>query len=97
MAMESKVNLQCKNIFHLEDFMVMYSIYNLDTLEKLTLYIKCITEQLGMKNLFASKLNQWYKLYLTKDVIGHYVINSLLYFRTFRQKYVKMYEKSISQ
>ena len=33
MAMENKVNLQCKKIFHLEDSMVMYSIYSLDTLE----------------------------------------------------------------
>ena len=32
-AMENKVDLQCNKIFHLEDSMVMYGIYNSDTLE----------------------------------------------------------------
>ena len=31
--MENKVNLQQNKIFHLEDSMVMYGIYNSDTLE----------------------------------------------------------------
>ena len=33
--MENKMNLQCNKIIHLEDSMVMYSIYNSKTLEKL--------------------------------------------------------------
>ena len=33
--MESKVDLQCNEIFHLENSMIMYGIYNSDTLEKL--------------------------------------------------------------
>ena len=35
MAMENKINLQCNEIIHLENLMVMYNIYNSDTLEKL--------------------------------------------------------------
>ena len=34
-AMENKVNLQCNKTVHLENLMVMYSIYNSETLEKL--------------------------------------------------------------
>ena len=34
MAMDNQVNLQCNKIFHLEDSMVMYNIYNSDSLEK---------------------------------------------------------------
>ena len=34
-AMENKVDIQCNKIFHLEDSMVMYGIYNSDTLEDL--------------------------------------------------------------
>ena len=34
MAMEDKVNLQCNKIFHLEDSMFMYSVYNSYNLEK---------------------------------------------------------------
>ena len=34
-AMEKKVNLKCNKIIHLENLMVMYDIYNPDSLEKL--------------------------------------------------------------
>ena len=34
-AMENKVGIQCNKIFHLEDSMVIYGIYNSDTLENL--------------------------------------------------------------
>ena len=33
--MENRVDLQCNKIFHLEDSMVMYGVYNSDTLEDL--------------------------------------------------------------
>ena len=33
--MENKVDLECNKIFHLEDSMFMYGIYNSDTLEDL--------------------------------------------------------------
>ena len=35
MFMENKIDLQHNKIFHLGDSMVMYGIYNSDTLEKL--------------------------------------------------------------
>ena len=34
-VMKDKVDIQCNTIFHLEDSMVMYGIYNSDTLEDL--------------------------------------------------------------
>ena len=34
-AMENKVNSQCNKLIHLEDSVVMYDIYNAETLEKL--------------------------------------------------------------
>ena len=34
-AIENKVDVQCNKIFHLEDSMVLYGIYNSDTLENL--------------------------------------------------------------
>ena len=33
-AMENKINLQCNNILHLEDSVVMYGKYNSEALEK---------------------------------------------------------------
>ena len=45
----------------------------------------------------CQNLRSWYTWYLTKDGINHYVINSFLYMRTLRGKYVKMYEEFINQ
>ena len=33
--METKMNIQCNKLMHLEDTMVMYGIYNAETLEEL--------------------------------------------------------------
>ena len=51
MAMEKLINVEQNKIFHLENLMVMYGIYNSDTLKKLTKQcIQCIIQQHGMKN-----------------------------------------------
>ena len=93
MAMESKVNLQQNNFFHLENSMVMYSIFDLGTLEKLNTTVhKIHNTTTWNENLFASKLNHWFQWYLSQDEVGHYAINSLLYLRTLREKYVKIFQ-----
>ena len=57
--------------------MVMYSIYNSDTLEKLINTVhKMHNKTTWDERLFTSKLDHWY---FSKDAVGHYVINSLLY------------------
>ena len=68
-----------KQNFHLEDSMVMYSIYNADTLEILcnTVHKKHNTTTWNEK-LFAHKHNHWFHWYLSRDGVGHYAINSLL-------------------
>ena len=40
--MDSKTTIQCKKLMHLEDSMVMYGIYNAETLEKLINTVHCI-------------------------------------------------------
>ena len=76
----------------------MYNIYNLETLEKL---INTVPEMHNTttpnEKLFAGKLSSWDTWYLNKDGIGHYSINSLLYLRMIREKYVQMYKEFISQ
>ena len=82
----------------MEDSTVMYGIYNSQTLEKLITTIhKMHNSTTPNEKLFAGKLDSWYIWYLTKDAVGHYAINSLLYLRTLREKYVKMYEEFINQ
>ena len=49
------------------------------------------------ERLFAGKLSASFTWYLTKEGVNDYAINSLLYLRTLREKYVKMYEEFILQ
>ena len=78
--------------------MVLYAIYNSDTLGKLIKIVhNMYHRRTWNEKLFAGKLNHWYNWYLSKDGIGHYAINSLLFLTTTREKYVKMYERFISQ
>ena len=43
-AIENKADLQCNKIFHLEDSMVMYGVYNSDTLEDFDRHSPKITQ-----------------------------------------------------
>ena len=59
--MENKINLQCNRIIHLEDSMVMYGIYNLETLEKLIYTVHKMHNSTTLnEKLFASKPDSWY-------------------------------------
>ena len=97
-AMESKVDLQCNKIFHLENSMIMYGIYNSDTWELLiqTIYRYNNTTTWNEK-IFAGKAHVWFKWYLSTDGVGHYAINSVLFVTTIREKYVRINECFIDQ
>ena len=96
--MGSHVILQRNKIFHLEDSLVMYDIYNLATLEKLIDAVhKMHNKTTWNQKMFMGKLNDWYQWYLTKEGVQHYAINSLLYITIMREKYARTYEKFISQ
>ena len=58
--------------FSLEDLMVMYGIYNSDTLEKFinTVHKMHKTTTLN-ERLFAGKPNNWYQWYMSKDGVDH--------------------------
>ena len=87
--MENKVDIQCNKIFHLDDSMVMYGVYNSDTLEDL---IKTVHKLHNIttwnERMFAGQIKYWYNWYLTAKGINHYAINSILFLTTVREKYV---------
>ena len=92
-VMEKKVDMQHNSVFHLEDSMIMYGIYTSDTLEKIIETVhKMHNNTSWHERAFAGKLNHWFECYLSKDGVGHYTINSVLYLTTMREKYVRMYE-----
>ena len=96
--MENKVDIQINKIFHLEDLMVMYGIYNSDTLKGLINTIhKLHNKSTWNERLFAEQIKDWYHWYLLAKGVNCYVINSLLFLTTAREKYVKMYERFINQ
>ena len=78
--------------------MVMYGIYNSDTLEALIDTVHILHNQSTWnERLFAGQRIDWYHWYLSAKGVSHYVINSLLFLTTAREKYVKMYERFINQ
>ena len=97
-GMERKTDLQCNKIHHLEDTLIMYGVYNSDTLTDLTNTVhRMHNTTMWKKRTFARRLNQWFELYLHQEGMQHYAINSVLYLRSVRQKYVKMYERFIEE
>ena len=84
--MEKKTDLECIKIHHLEDTMIMYGIYNFDTLTELIETVHRMHNTTSWRErTFAGKLNQWFELYLHQDGIGHYAINSILFLTTIRK------------
>ena len=91
-------NIQYNKIHHLEDSMIMYCIYNSDTLDQLIETVHRMHNTSSWhKRTFVGKLNHWFEWYLHRDGVGHYTINSILFLTTIREKYVRMYERFIEE
>ena len=96
--MEKKTDLQSNQIHHLEDMMIMYGVYNSDTLTELIDMVHKLQNTTTWKEkTFAGKFNQVYQLYLNEEGVHHSAINSVLFLTTIREKYVKMYERFIEE
>ena len=97
-VMDQKTNIQCNTIHHLEDTMIMYSVYNSDTLKDLidTLH-RMQNFTTWNEKTFAGKLHDWMELYSHDKGVHHYAINSVLFLTMVREIYVKMYERFIEE
>ena len=90
-AMETKVNIQCTKLIHLENSMVIYWVYNTEALEKMINTIHQMhTITTANERSFTGELSTAYTWYVNKNGVHHYTINLLLYLRTLREKYVKI-------
>ena len=85
-------------IHHLEDTMIMYGIYNSDTLTDL---IDTVHRMQNFTNwnekISVGKLHDWMELYSQDEGVHNYAIKSLLFLTMVREKYVKMYERFIEE
>ena len=76
--------------------MITYGVYNSDTLTALIRTVHNMQNTTTWKErTFAGKLNQNYQAYLNEEGTHNFVINSILFLTTMREKYVKMYERFI--
>ena len=99
-AMSIKANIQHNKLIKLDDTMLMYGIYNAETLEKL---IKTVHD---IHNITSSheKLFAWehnhsvFRILYTHSLgLQQYSINSLLYVRIIQDKYISLYRELITQ
>ena len=97
-VMKEGQNIERNRIFHLEDTMIMYGIYNVDTLEKLIKMVHNMNNRSNwFEKMYAGKLKNWYNTYAIGEGTEYYAIHTLLYLRTIQEKYVKMYERFVAQ
>ena len=98
--MDSKTTIQCNKLIQLENSMLMYGIYNAETLERLINTVHHIHNTTSShEKLFAGKQSSLTLKSLYANALGlqHYSINSLLYWRTVQDKYVSLYKALITQ
>ena len=99
-AINNQVNIQCNKLMKLDDTMLMYGIYNAETLEKL---IKTVHEIHNItsshEKLFAGEHDHSLFRILYTDALGmqQYASNSLLFLRIIQDKYISLYRKLITQ
>ena len=95
--MKEKADLQHDRVYHLEDTMIMYSKYNSDTLMDLIATVHYIQNLTTWKEkMFVGKMTDWVNKELAKSK-NEYAdsVDTILFLTTVREKYVKMYERSI--
>ena len=83
---------------HLENSVVMCGTYNGETLENLINTVHSMHNYTTeIEKLFVGELNTAYTWYFSTPNMQEYAIDSLLYLRTVRDKYIQMYKEFITQ
>ena len=98
--MNDQVNIQCNKLIKLDDTMLMYGIYNTETLEKLINTAHEIHNAASShEKLFAGEHNPslFGMLYTDASGIQQNATNSLLFLRIIQDKYISLYRELITQ
>ena len=95
------MDVQRNKLMHLENTLVMYRIYNAETLENLVKTVHTLhSRQILYNGLFAGETSATYEAYSQihgAHGIQHYAVNSMLYLQMIKDKYIKIYKEFISQ
>ena len=98
--MNNQANTQHNKLMKLDDTMLMYGIYNAETLEKLIRTVHEIHNTTSShKKLFAGEHNHSLFRMLYTDALGiqQFATNSLLYLRIIQDMYISLYRVLITQ
>ena len=99
-AMDNKAIIPCNRLMQLENSMLMYGIYNVETLEKLINPVHNIHNTTSSHERLFVRLQSSLTLksfYAYSPGLHHYSINCLLYLRTTQDKYIALYRELITQ
>ena len=100
LAMDNEINVQCNKLLKLDNTMLMYGIYNAETLEKLINTVHNIHNVTSShERLFKGEHNPAiFRLSYTNNLgIQQYAYNSLLFLRVIQDKYISLYRELITQ
>ena len=98
--MENKATIQCNKLMQLGNSMLMYGIYNVETLEKLITIVHNIHNTTSShERLFARQQSSLTlkPFYAHSLALHHYSTNCLLYLRTIQHKHIALYRKLITK
>ena len=99
--MSISTEVQRNKLMHLENSLIMYGVYNMETLEKFvkTAHVLHSCQSL-VEESFAGQKVAAYEVYSRIQntcSVQHYVTNALLYLHTIKEKYIVVYTKFITQ
>ena len=81
--MNKKTDIQHNQIHHLEDSMIMYGMYNSDTLKDLIDTVHRMQNfTTWNEKTFTGKLHDWMEIYSQDEGMHNYAINSVLFLTT---------------
>ena len=99
-AVNNEVNFQCNKLLRLDNTMLMYRIYNAETLEILINTVQEIHNVTSShERLFAGEPNPalYRLLYMNALGMQQYAFDSLLFLRVVQDKYISLYKELITQ
>ena len=91
--MSSKVDIQRNKLIHLANTLVMYGVYNAETLGKGIKTVHTLHSRQSMyEKFFTGQITKAYEYYSKMHGdhgIQHYAINLMVYLRTVKDKYIE--------
>ena len=99
--MSISTEAQRNKLMHLENSLIMYGVYNMETLENLVKTAHDLHScQLLVEDLIAGQKVAAYEIYSNLQNahgVQHYMMNVLLYLCTIKEKYIAVYNEFITQ